>query len=736
MTLRPGKSCRKAGKKGQPEGFAIKSKAGKPRVEEAGLVSAETAGQNNSNPTPLAASAANGEWELFLTSSSHYCFIQLPYHLLHFKNSFLFLQLVLTFIFEINIIYMPYSGLPEFIADLEKRSEIVRINAFADPVLEITEITDRISKSGGKALLFTSNGTDFPILINAYGTPERMAMALGREDLDEPASEIISLFNNLSGGNGSLGNILKSIPRLISISQIRPSKSKSGGRCQQVIMKNPDLSVFPILKCWPHDGGRFITLPVVHTVNPFTGNTNAGMYRMQVLDSVTTGMHWQRHKTGARHFEEWKKTGKRMPVSVTLGGDPVYAYAATAPLPENIDEYLLAGFLRKRRVKLVKCLTNDLYVPSDADIVIEGYVDPSEEPVWEGPFGDHTGFYSLADWYPRLHVTCISHARDAVYPATIVGVPPMEDAVLTRATEKIFLAPLKIALLPEIIDFHMPDAGVAHNLVIVKIKKDYPGQGRKVINSLFGAGQMMFTKYMLVIDGEVNIRDYTSVAKHIIGNTDFGSDLLFTKGPLDVLDHSSDTFSFGGKLGIDATVKFQEERAGDLVSENTGTLMAGDSIQDLASHLETKGFRTHVFNGLPMLFVAADQKKERGTVDILKSEITHRSASLPGKCFISAMDINADLENILVLAWQILGNTDPSRDISIISGRVIFIDATLKVFSKQGFKRRWPNVVCSNDATISSVDARWNELGLGQPVISPSKSVARLSYSDEDEIKV
>ncbi len=254
-----------------------------------------------------------------------------------------------------------------------------------------------------------------------------------------------------------------------------------------------------------------------------------------------------------------KKTGRKMPVSVVLGGDPVYTYCSTAPLPENINEYILAGFLRKKRVRLVKCITNDIYIPSDADIVIEGYVDPSEEPVSEGPFGDHTGFYSLAGLYPRFHVTCITHSYKAVYPATIVGIPPQEDAWLTKATEKIFLSPVKLAVQPEIIDFHMPEAGVAHNLVIVRINKSYPGQGLKVINSLFGAGQMMFTKYLAVVSGNINIRNYRELILHIFANTDFESDIIFTRGPLDVLDHSSDSFSFGGKAGIDATVKMPEE---------------------------------------------------------------------------------------------------------------------------------------------------------------------------------
>ena len=251
---------------------------------------------------------------------------------------------------------------------------------------------------------------------------------------------------------------------------------------------------------------------MVHTSHPETGSTNVGMYRMQILDKNTTAMHWQRHKTGANHFEAWKTTGKKMPVSVALGGDPVYTYAATAPLPENINEYILAGFLRKKKVKMVRCITNDLFVPEDADIILEGFVDPAEDLVWEGPFGDHTGFYSLADWYPKFHITCITHSNKAVYPATIVGIPPQEDAWIARATERLFLSPVRMTLQPEIEDFHMPDAGIAHNLVIVKIKKSYPGQGMKVINSLSGAGQMMFTKYMIVVSGNIDIRNYKELA--------------------------------------------------------------------------------------------------------------------------------------------------------------------------------------------------------------------------------
>jgi 4-hydroxy-3-polyprenylbenzoate decarboxylase len=470
--------------------------------------------------------------------------------------------IVLFNIFAVTEIFvMAYTGLAGFIKELAKKDELRIIKSFISPELEITEITDRVTKSGGKALLFENTGTDFPLLINAFGSDIRMAMAIGGANLDDTSKEIDELFENLSDTKGSVFKKLSKLPSLIHLAGIMPSRRRRRGICQQVIHKDPDLGIFPVLKCWPHDGGRFITLPVVHTYNPENGKTNAGMYRMQILDKNTTAMHWQRHKTGAGHFEAWKKKGERMPVSVSLGGDPVYAYAATAPLPEGIDEYILAGFLRKKKVKMVKCITNSLYVPYDADIILEGYVDPAEDLFWEGPFGDHTGFYSLADWYPKFHVTCITHSQNAVFPATVVGVPPHEDAWLAKATEKIFLSPVKMALQPEIEDFHMPDAGVAHNLVIIKIRKSYPGQGMKVISSLSGAGQMMFSKYIVVVSGNIDIRSYRELVPHIFNNTDLKRDLLFSHGPLDVLDHCSDAFSFGGKRGVDATIKHPEESA-------------------------------------------------------------------------------------------------------------------------------------------------------------------------------
>jgi 4-hydroxy-3-polyprenylbenzoate decarboxylase len=631
---------------------------------------------------------------------------------------------------------MAFCGLTDFIAALEKEDELRRISSFVDPVLEITEITDRVTKSDGKALLFQNNGTDFSVLINGYGSDKRMAMALGRKNLDDIDEEITSILSDFSNNKGTLLKKLSVLPSLFRLAGFLPSKLTGKGICQQVVHKEPDLGILPILKCWPHDGGRFITLPIVHTVHPETGKTNAGMYRMQVLDKCTTAMHWQRHKTGAAHFEAWKKAGRRMPVSVALGGDPVYAYSATAPLPENIDEYILAGFLRKKRVKMVRCLTNELFVPCDADIVIEGFVDPAESLFWEGPFGDHTGFYSLADWYPKFHVTCITHSKNAVYPATIVGIPPQEDSWLAKATENIFLSPVKMTLQPEVVDFHMPDAGVAHNLVIVKIKKSYPGQGMKVINSLFGAGQMMFTKYLVVVSDDIDIRNYKELLVNIFGNVDFNKDLLFTHGPLDVLDHSADSFSFGGKVGVDATKKLVEENAGRKpvtpVNKTAISLMASKiNSQDIIRSNNLKLFD----NGIPILIISVERSQDVDVIDKVRSLFTAIDPDGLIRLIIT-VDHTVDTSDLFQVAWQVLGNSDPQRDHYFITQHTVLIDGTIKAYRKGGFSRKWPNIVCSDVETISAIDQKWQSLGIGVVLQSPSVKNLALSREGKDEIVV
>lgn len=630
---------------------------------------------------------------------------------------------------------MAYNGLNSFIRQLEESGQLIRISTFVDPILEITEVTDRISKNGGAALLFENNGTDFPVLINAFGSEIRMARALGRETLEQPSEEIERIFKFLTGPAGSVTGKLSSLPKLLSIARYLPSKSRRKGRCQQIIHTDPDLGMLPVLKCWPYDGGRFITLPVVNTIHPVTLKPNAGMYRMQILDRRTTAMHWQLHKTGASHFEEWKKTGGKMPVSVILGGDPVYTYTATAPLPENIDEYILAGFLRRRKVSLVKCLTNEIYVPEDADIVIEGYVDPSEELFWEGPFGDHTGFYSLADWYPKFHVTCITQSKDAVYPATIVGIPPMEDAFIARATEKIFLAPIKLTLQPEIEDLHMPDAGVAHNLALVRISKSYPGQGMKVINSLLGAGQMMFTKYLVVVSGDVDLRDYPKLLNHIIQNTEPFRDLFFCRGPLDVLDHSSDTFAFGGKLGIDATIKTAGEINGRNKSASTADKEFISFLKTLTDEKLISAYNIpSLASGSFILIISVNVSENPAVIAPLAEKLENTGL---GSAFrlIVIVDHTVDISNLFMVSWQLLGNSDPMRDHRFISDNCLLIDGTIKLYRERGFPRQWPNVVCSDESTISETDRKWESLGTGPFIPSPSLKNKRLEREGREEIK-
>ncbi len=451
---------------------------------------------------------------------------------------------------------MAFDGLQGFIKALENLGELKRIKAEVDPELEITEITDRISKKKGPALLFENvKGSKYPLLINAFGSYERMSLALGVDQLDEIGQQIRELTNmkNFSGWK----NLVESVPKLSRLAAVFPQKGYRAP-CQEVVEERVDLSEWPILKCWPEDGGKYITLPLVFTKDPETNQQNTGMYRLQVFDANTTGMHWHLHKDGHEIYEKYRKLGGKMPVSVALGCDPAITYAATAPMPKMIDEMMFAGFLRKRPVKLVKSITNGIHVPAQAEFVLEGYVDVNEPLRKEGPFGDHTGYYSLIDEYPIFHITCITHRKAAVYPTTIVGQPPMEDCYLAKATERIFL-PLLQMMIPEVIDFSFPLEGVFHNCVIVSIKKKYPYHAHKVMNSFWGTGQMMYTKMIIVVDEEVSPHDYSKVAWKVFNNIDARRDLVFNDGPLDALDHASDQAFFGTRLGIDATKKWHSE---------------------------------------------------------------------------------------------------------------------------------------------------------------------------------
>ena len=451
---------------------------------------------------------------------------------------------------------MSYNDLDEFVSALRSAGEIRDIHREVSPHLEVAEIADRVVKSGGPALLFHHvSGASMPLLINMFGSMRRMAMALGVESLDELAGEVAAMLDPRvpQGFSGAL----EMLPTLSRVSSMRTRRVSSAPCQQQVETENPSLEGIPIITCWPEDGGPYITLAQVITRSPATGIRNVGMYRLQKYDERTLGLHWQRHKTGARHYEEAEERGQRLEVAIALGPDPATIYASTAPLPEGIDEFMFSGFLRKRAVDLARCVTIDHEAPASSQIVLEGYCLPGERRR-EGPFGDHTGFYSLADDYPVFHLTAVTRRANPIYPTIIVGRPPMEDGYLGKATERLFL-PLLRKVLPEIVDMNLPIEGIFHNLCIVSIDKKYPGHARKVMHGIWGAGQMMFTKMIIVLDKDANVQDMREVIWRLGNNMDPRRDVVISEGPSDVLDHAALLPAYAGKLGIDATVKWKDE---------------------------------------------------------------------------------------------------------------------------------------------------------------------------------
>ncbi|MFL5613686.1 MAG: menaquinone biosynthesis decarboxylase [Gemmatimonadaceae bacterium] len=461
---------------------------------------------------------------------------------------------------------MTFDTLRSFVDALDEAGELTRITRPVSLDLEMCEVADRVMKQedGGRALLFerptlvAGKPSEFPVGINLFGSTRRMAMSLGVEDLEEIGRRITSLLE-LKVPEGLIAK-LALLPRLLEVGRFPPRLRSGTPSCQEVVWRGEDVDLdrLPLMKCWPEDGGAYITFPMVITRDPKRGIRNVGMYRIMQTGKSTLAMHWQRHKVGAAHWREMAERGERMPVCIALGADPPSMYSASAPLPPTIDEFLFAGFLRSKPVSLAKAVTCDLEVPSEADFVIEGYIDPAEALVTEGPFGDHTGFYSLADLYPQVHVSAITMRKDPIFPATIVGRPPMEDYYLGHATERIFLPLLKLTI-PEIVDYHMPAEGIFHNLVFVSIKKEYPGQAYKVMNALWGQGLMSLAKVLIVVDDWVNVRNPREAWWVALNNIDPQRDARFTMGPMDVLDHSSRAFTYGSKMGLDATRKLPEE---------------------------------------------------------------------------------------------------------------------------------------------------------------------------------
>ncbi len=452
---------------------------------------------------------------------------------------------------------MAYDSLTAFVKALERAGELKRIKTTVSPDLEIAEITDRVSKAEGPALLFENvEGSKMPLLINTYGSYQRMAMALGVDDLEQIASEIEGMIK-LDAPESLLDKV--KILRMLSQLANFPPKTVKKGVCQEVVLTGEDasLDVLPLIKCWPLDADRYITLPQVFTHSLKTGQRNVGTYRLQKINPHALAMHWQIHHDGAAHHREYRQASQQMPVAIAIGGDPIMSYIGTAPLPSGIDELLFAGFLRKANVEMVPAKTIDMLVPADADIVIEGYIEPDETCI-EGPFGDHTGFYSLADEYPLMHITAITHRKNPIYQTIIVGKPPMEDCYMGKATERIFM-PLIKTQLPELVDMNLPLFGVFHNFALISIDKRYPFQAKKMMHSFWGLGQLMFSKIIIVVDKDVNVQNVEEVLFYVGSNVDPKRDITIVEGPVDVLDHASPLMGAGSKMGIDATTKWAEE---------------------------------------------------------------------------------------------------------------------------------------------------------------------------------
>ena len=614
---------------------------------------------------------------------------------------------------------MAYKDLHDYIHAIEKegRQDFVRVKAEVDPELEITEIADRVSKDFGPGLLFENvKGSKFPVLINAMGTYKRMHMAFGVDHLDDIAAEI----RDLTDVNSYLGiiKLFKKIPAALRLLTVFPIKDRfRRGACQEVIDRDPNLFDIPVLKCWPQDGGRFITLPLVMTKDPETKTQNTGMYRLQVFDEKTTGMHWHLHKDGRQIYEKYRQIGGKMPVSVVLGCDPAITYAATAPLPKFIDEMMFAGWLRKKNVRMVKSITNNIYVPADAEFVIEGYVDVNEPLRVEGPFGDHTGYYSLADLYPAFHVTCITHKKDAIYPTTIVGQPPMEDCYLGKATERIFL-PLLQMMHPEIVNFNLPLEGVFHNCAIVAINKRFPGHGRKMMNALWGMGQMMYTKMIIVVDGEVDPYDLEAVSRQVFGKTCLKNDLVISEGPLDALDHAADHPRYGYRLGVDATTKKTVES--NLTAEQVSvadfafvrqTLPGIEDVKTIYPEIEDSLLLCTAVGKKAVIVKIGEKAPFRGKT--LIEDLWGLEVFQDAKLVIT-VDGNVDVKNLSVVSWKVFNNIDAKRDLVFSQHDDTWrlgIDATQKL-PEEGYTRDWPDDIVMSQDIKDLVDRRWAEYGI------------------------
>jgi len=588
-----------------------------------------------------------------------------------------------------------YPNLDNFLKTLKANGELKIITAPVSPFLDISRYTDEESKQpdGGQALYFQNvTGYRFPVATNIFGSPRRICLALGVSHLDELADRVREYID--FNPPGSLKEALNIIPMAITATKFIPRTFKGKqAPCQEVVHTGADvdLSQLPVLHCWPKDGGPFVTLPLVITRSLETGKRNVGMYRLQVFDRNTTGMHWHIHKDGSHYYSEYVAAEQRMPVSVAIGADPATTYAATAPLPRGIDEMLLAGFIRKKPVRMVKCLTNDLEVPAESEFVLEGYVDPGEMRL-EGPFGDHTGYYSLADDYPVFHVTAVTHRKNPVYSATLVGPPPMEDCYLAKATERLFL-PMLQTVFPEIVDYWFPWEGVFHNIVIIALDKGYACHAPRIMSGLWGQGQMSFCKAIVIVDKTVNPQDPDAVLAELVSKLDLETDVTLSKGVLDVLDHSSPNVNFGNKIGIDLTTRAGDEpprqlqRSADPAPLGAELMAAAQQACPAVTGCRPLLADRPVPQGGHRVLAVNIDKAARGSGQDIAADLL-ASPGLAAYSLFLMFDAAIDLDNPSLMLWKLFNNTDPGRDLLMRDGRAA-VDASIKG-PADGHKREWP----------------------------------------------
>ena len=599
---------------------------------------------------------------------------------------------------------MPFESLRDFMDRLETMGELVRIRDRVSPVLEISEITDRVSKSpgGGPALLFENvEGSSLPVLINAFGSWRRIRTALGVEDLDHIGRDI-ERFLRIAPPETLLDKA-RLLPLLLQAAQF-PPRLVTRAPCQEVVLTGDavDLGRLPILQCWPRDAGRFITFPIVINQSLDGQTRNVGLYRMQVFDKNTTAMHWHIHKDGAHFFHEYHRKNRRMEVAVALGADPATCYAASAPLPYGVDEFLLAGFIRKKPVPLVKCKTVNLEVPAQAEIVLEGYIEPREMRL-EGPFGDHTGYYSQDGQYPVFHVTTITHRRDPVYLTTIVGVPPQEDFYLGKATERIFLPMMKMQW-PEVVDMNMPLEGVFHNCVIVSIEKRYPMQARRIMSAFWGAGQMSFVKTIVVVDSDVNVHDEAGILDRVLNEVDFERDLFFSEGILDVLNHASDRPLYGSKLGIDATRPQEKEPERRPPGPPRPPPDASCAERLRARFPEVTACRIlDRVSARPVVLLALDKTRPHQAREVIRNLLEDPEFERIG--IVAVLEAHVNLENNSTVLWKLFNNLDPRRD-CLLQGQRLGIDLTRK-FPEEGYTQTWPEEIVMSEEVRQKIDTLW-----------------------------